>query len=119
MASRSERRAAGSHCERLIEDLLKLAFSPATRPRGQWRHTVRQYRRELERLGCGVHGHLEDRLPRLYERARRRVARDLAGHHGYEAAALLPDACPWTLRQILDPDFEPARRWHLRSARPE
>lgn len=114
MVSKKERSEAGSYCVLVIEHLLKLAYSPAQRARKEWRHTVRLYRRELARFGPGIRPHLEERLPRLYRRARRSAARSMREYRESEAADMLAEECPWTLEQILDPGFEPERRWRLR-----
>jgi hypothetical protein len=46
-------------------------------------------------------------LPKLFARARRQAERGLRKWHEDDAARELPDECPWTLRQLLDPDFWP------------
>jgi hypothetical protein len=44
---------------------------------------------------------LQRRLPRLYDLARRHLARKLERYGEVEVAARLPERCPYTLDQIL------------------
>ncbi len=108
---RSELHAVRSHLVVVLEHLLKLQASTADAPRRGWMLTVQRARSELEeRLTPSLRRHLRAALPRLYTRARRdaRFALELHGEH--EAAAHLPERCPWTLAQLLDPDFWPEPR---------
>ena len=103
--SRRERDAVESHAETIIEHLLKLALSPAPRPRRGWLVTVDKQRAKLGRkLTTSLGNHLRTELPQLYAGVRRPVARALAGGR---AKAALPAVCPYTLDQILDPDWYP------------
>jgi len=104
--SRQERRSVESYVETIIEHLLKLALSPTERPRRGWLVTVDKQRTRLAReLTATLRNHLEAELPALYAGLRRPVARQLAKD------GVPPDAfsaqCPYTLDQILDPDWYP------------
>src|SRR4051812_47122488 len=99
---KSERRAAESQIIRVLEHFLKLAYSPAARPRYGWMKSIAEARRLLDdMLTATLRRHAEDTLPALYDYAR--VAADLAlREHGEDQAAVaLPTVCPYTLTQIL------------------
>lgn len=103
---RSERSAVESHLRTIVEHLLKLAHSPATLPRADWRVTVKRTRDDVaDRLTASLGRGLRDTLDRNYARGRRTAAL------GLERDGLtltdLPEACPWTFEQLLDEDFWP------------
>lgn len=103
---RRERDMVESHIETILEHLLKLALSNADRPRRGWLVTVDKQRARLARkLTTTLRNHLETALPALYAGLRRPVARQLE-KDGVSPGAL-PPACPYTLDQILDPDWYP------------
>jgi hypothetical protein len=103
--SRRERDTVESYVETIIEHLLKLAFSPAQRPRRGWLVTLDKHRTKLARkLTTTLRNHLEAELPTLYAAFGRPFRRQLA-KDGVQAA--LPPNCPYTLEQVLDPDWYP------------
>lgn len=100
--------AIQSQMTRLIEHLLKLEHSAHEQPRRQWMLSVGSARAEIEdRLTTTLRKRLHAALPKLYERARRAATLALEDHGEPEAAASLPPACPYTLDQLLDPDWLP------------
>ena len=105
---RSELHAVQSQLETVIEHLLKLAHSPAAEPRAGWAVTVRRARRALARK---LTPSLRRRLARDFERhwqvAREDARFALTLHGEAEAASRLPERCPWSFEQLLDPDFFP------------
>ena len=104
--SRRERKSIESYVETILEHFLKLALSPAERPRRGWLVTVDKQRVKLAReLTPTLRNHLEAELPALYGGLRRPVARQLEKDH--VPADALPAACPYMLDQILDPDWYP------------
>jgi hypothetical protein len=104
--SRREREMVESYAEMIVEHLLKLAFSRASRPRRGWQVTVDKQRAKLARkLTTNLRNHLEAELATIYAGLRRPVARDL-GRDGSEQDGLSA-TCPYTLDQILDPDWFP------------
>jgi hypothetical protein len=104
--SRRERKSIESYVETILEHFLKLAFSPAERPRRGWLVTVDKQRVKLAReLTATLRNHLEAELPALYAGLRRPVTRQLE-KDGVRVDAL-PTACPYPLEQILDPDWYP------------
>jgi Domain of unknown function DUF29 len=104
--SRRERHSVESHVETILEHLLKLTFSPAQRPRRGWLVTLDRQRARLARqLTTTLRNHLEAELPVLYTALRRPVARQLAKDG---VPPTLPQSCPYTLEQVLDPEWYPA-----------
>jgi hypothetical protein len=115
--SRRERDAVESLAETIIEHFLKLALSPASRPRRGWLVTVDKQRTKLARkLTASLRNHLEAELPALYAGLRRPVARQLEKDRVRSDA--LPVDCPYTLDQILDPDWYPDNAHGLSEPRP-
>jgi hypothetical protein len=103
---RRERDMVESRLETILEHLLKLELSHAGRPRRGWLVTVDKQRAQLARkLSTTLRNHLETTLPALYDGLRRPVGRQL------ENDGLAPDAlpalCPYSLDQLLDPDWYP------------
>jgi hypothetical protein len=78
--------------------------------------TVDKQRAKLARkLTTTLQQHLEAELPALYVGLRRPVARQLEKDRVPPEA--LPAACPYTLEQILDPDWHPENVHGLRDPR--
>ncbi|HET6467999.1 MAG TPA: DUF29 domain-containing protein [Geminicoccaceae bacterium] len=99
---KAEKNAVLSYAERIIEHLLLLEHSPAQEPRRHWAREIRAFRREVERhLTASLRRELRRRLPQLYARLRRDLMADMTAFGEVEAAARLPDRCPYTLDQIL------------------
>ncbi len=108
---RSELHAVQNLLETIVEHLLKLLVSPAEDPRRGWMITVWRSRRELaRRLTPSLRRRLARDLTVHWQAGREaaRFALELHGEHG--AAERLPERCPWTLAQLLDPDFWPHER---------
>ena len=102
-----ERASVESHTETIIEHLLKLQYSPAARPRRGWRLTLRKGRARLKsRLTATLRAHLQQKLADIYADARDAALIGLEIDH--VAADQLPSECPYSLEQILDPDWLPA-----------
>ena len=94
--------AVRSRTRTIMEHLLKLEYSPAVEPRRGWRATVRRTRQDLEDdLTGSLRNLLPDELNELYGRVRRDLAETMRDYDEAEAAAKLPEACPYTLEQIL------------------
>jgi hypothetical protein len=102
--SRRERDTVESYVDTIVEHLLKLAFSPATRPRRGSLVSVDRQRNKLARkLTATLRQHLEVELAALYAGLRRPVGRQLAK----DGVPTLPPSCPYTLDQVLDRDWYP------------
>jgi hypothetical protein len=89
----------------VLVHLLKWQFQPAARSHG-WRIGVVEAReRILEKLADvpSLHGYAADQVDRAYRSALRLVEAEteLMG---------LPEACPWTIEQLLDHGFWPGGR---------
>jgi hypothetical protein len=96
------------HLEVALEHLLKLAVSPAETPRRQWMLSVDRARGAVvERMSASLERRVARAFDRAWVRARRRAELALLDQGEAEAAARLPDRCPWTLGQILDETFWP------------
>jgi len=103
---RSERHALESRLEVLVTHLLKWRYQPEFRTRSRsWRLTILEQRRRLLRLLavspslCPV---LAAVLHESYPYARR-MAQEETGL----ALVTFPEACPWSMAQVLDSDFWP------------
>ncbi|HEX3416796.1 MAG TPA: DUF29 domain-containing protein, partial [Stellaceae bacterium] len=65
---KSERDAVRSQIRRIIEHLLKLAYSPAEQPRFDWMETIVDARQELfDKLTPTLRREVENSLETLYE----------------------------------------------------
>lgn len=110
------RHAVESQLERLVEHLSKLEHSALGAPRRGWAVSVSNARHEIERrLTPTLRRAIERRLPTLYAHARRTARLALLDHPEPEAAAALPETCPYTLDQLLDEDWYPSNRHGLPS----
>jgi hypothetical protein len=115
--SRRERDAVESHAETVLEHLLKLELSNADRPRRGWLVTVDRQRARLARkLTTTLRNHLAAELPALYVGLRRPVLRQLEKDRLQSKS--LASACPYTLDQILDPDWYPVNVHGLENSKP-
>jgi Domain of unknown function DUF29 len=103
---KSQQREVFSRTQQIIRHLLKLHFSASTDARRSWRQTVGEQRDEIELvLTPSLRRELETALATRYERARRTALRDLADHG--ERRVDVPGACPYSVNQVLDPDWLP------------
>ena len=98
-----------SWTRRIIQHLLLLEHSPAREPRAHWVSEIVDFREAIaDRLTKTLRRDLQRRLPTLYDEAVRGLRRKLEAYGEREAAARLPDACPYTLDQVLG-DWWPER----------
>ncbi|MGH7095123.1 MAG: DUF29 domain-containing protein [Stellaceae bacterium] len=104
----SQRDAVRSQVRRVLEHLLKLAHSPSGRPRYGWIGSIIEARAALgDQLSAALRLDIAAALPRLYRDARRRAVASLLEYGEPEAAASLPEACLYTLDDILRDDWYP------------
>ena len=104
--SRRERETVESYVEMIVEHLLKIELSRATRPRRGWLITIDKQRARLARkLTTTLRNHLQAELGALYGGLRRPVARQLEKDDAPSQS--LPSICPYTLEQVLDPEWLP------------
>jgi hypothetical protein len=107
---KEQRNAVRSWVTRILEHLLLLEHVPAEQPRRGWIDEIIDYRDEIEqRLTATLRSDLKRQLPRLYDRARRRLERRLALHGEANLVEGLPQHCPYSLDQVLG-DFWPTSR---------
>ncbi|HYE52716.1 MAG TPA: DUF29 domain-containing protein [Azospirillaceae bacterium] len=107
-----QRHKVESFLENVIEHLLKLEHSPADQPRGVWRRDAFKARAELlRRLTASLRNHLAATLPQRYRLARRTALLGLEQDRVDPAS--LPQECPYSLEQLLDPDWHPGSRHGL------
>jgi Domain of unknown function DUF29 len=99
---RSERDAVRSQIRRIIEHLLKLAYSPAQQPRFDWMASIVEARASLgDKLSPTLQRDAENLLSKLYEDGRDRAELGLRSHGEMQAADNLPADCPYTIDEIL------------------
>jgi len=111
---RSQRHAAESLIERIIEHLLKLEYSPAVEPRRGWLISTLNARTHVHRLlTAAIRREVEPRLEHAYANARRVAVLALWEHGEVSSGDLLPAACPYAFDQVLDEDWFPVNQHGL------
>jgi hypothetical protein len=104
----NRRDAVRSQTERVLEDFLKLEFSPAADPRRLWEDSVDDVRRQLDLLlTASLEAELRQQLDDAFLRARRYAVRALKRYGEDAAAKRLPLSCPYTWEQLRDEDWYP------------
>ena len=105
---KSELDAVESQIIRILEHFLKLAYSPADRPRYGWMGSILDARRILGRkLTRTLRREVEQGFLELYEHARQAAELGLREHGEDDAAGTLPSACPYTFAQVLEKGWYP------------
>jgi hypothetical protein len=100
--------AVRSQVRRILEHLLKLAYSPATQPRYGWMRSINEARTQLgDKLSPTLRKHLQTRLFQLYEEARENAELALKESREDAAADRLPPTCPYRLAQIIERGWYP------------
>ena len=101
-----ERRALASHLENLLVHLLKWRYQPEGCQTGHsWADSIREARVQL---AAGLRDAYVDSPQFRHSAVRRyRVARHEASHQTGLPLATFPEACSWTVEQVLDQDFWP------------
>ena len=98
----------------IIQHFLLVVHSPAPEQRRHWLDEVDEFRNQIEdKLTPTIRRDVEAEFDVIYSRARRNVARKMRRYGEEAAAAALPEACPFTLEQILG-DWEPAANCETR-----
>jgi len=107
---KSERNAVRSQIRRIIEHLLKLAYSPSEDPRYAWMRSIAEARASLrDEITPSLRRDVAAVLPELYRDGRRQAALGLQEHGEHDAAAALPEVCPYTLDHIERDEWYPKR----------
>ena len=105
---RSERDAVRSQTRRIIEHLLKLAYSPAQQPRFDWMASIAEARSTLgDKISPTLRRDAETMLARLYRDGRCLAELALRGYGENHAADALPQQCPYSLEDIFREDWYP------------
>lgn len=105
----SDRRELYGRLTRIVEHLLKLQFSPTDRPKRVWTLSVLNQRSDLEAVlkdSPSLRRAALGRIPQAHKEALKIVER-LMPDEEIELWPDLPRRCPYTLEQILDPDWWP------------
>ena len=103
----SERSAVFSFVRLIIQHFLLATYAPAGDQRQHWLDEVDEFRSQIEdKLTPTIRRDLEAELAAIYGRALRNATRKMRRYGEAAAAAALPDACPYSLEQILG-DWEP------------
>jgi Domain of unknown function DUF29 len=99
--ARRDRREVKSRLTTLLAHVLKWLHQPDQRSRS-WRATIVEQRQELSGLAAGgvLRNHAEAILAEAYEEAVERAAAETG-----LAAESFPAECPYTLEQLLAPEF--------------
>jgi len=101
-----ERREALRRLRRLMQHLLKWQYQPGRRQPGHsWRSTIRTQRAALADM-LDESSSMARELPTLLTKGYP-LARQWARDDTHLPLATFPEACPWTVAQILDDDFWP------------
>jgi hypothetical protein len=105
---KSYRDAVRSQIRRIIEHLLKLAYSPVQRPRFDWMASIAEARATLgDKISPTLRRDAETMLVKLYRDGRRQAELSLRAHGEDRAAEALPQACPYSLEEICREDWYP------------
>jgi Domain of unknown function DUF29 len=105
---RSQRDTVRSQIRRIIEDLLKLAYSPAQQPRFDWMGSIAEARSTLgDKISPTLRQDAEATLARLYRDGRRQAVLALRGYGENQAADALPQHCPFSLEDIFREEWYP------------
>ena len=106
-----KRDAVRSQLRRVLVHLLKLEHSPASDPHRQWRRSIREARAQIDdRLTSTLEAELRADLPRVYGKARRLAAAEMADYGEHSAASAIPAECPYSFEEILAEDWFPPPR---------
>ncbi|HEX6143170.1 MAG TPA: DUF29 family protein [Geminicoccaceae bacterium] len=80
-------------------------------PRASWVESVARARNDLEDvITPTLRRHLRERLPQIYDQARRPTMDPLRRHGERAAADALPGTCPYRLADLLRHDWLPSSR---------
>lgn len=104
---RSEKRAVRSHLVILLQHLLKWQFQPERRS-SSWQNSIDNARDELAELladNPSLSGSfLLESLPEVYSKARKKASDETTIY-----LENFPEECPYSLSEILHPEFLPER----------
>lgn len=105
---KSELHAIESHVERVLEHFLKIEFSGLQDPVRHWRREIKAFRNRLrKRLTASLKRSLIEEFADCYRQACLDASKNL-NDEAFDQR--LPNTCPYTLDQVLDPDWFPEPR---------
>jgi hypothetical protein len=105
---KSERDAVRSQIRRIIEHMLKLAYSPAQQPRFDWMASIAEARATLgDKISPTLRRDAEAMLAKLYRDGRRQAELSLRAYGEDQAVDSLPQSCPYLLDEICREDWYP------------
>jgi hypothetical protein len=105
---KDQRDAVRSHVRRIIEHFLKLQYSPAQEPRYGWMGSITEARSSFDdKITPTLRQLAESELARLYRQGKRQAELGLRQYGEEDAAARLPETCPFTLDEICQDDWYP------------
>jgi len=97
-----------SQIRRIIEHLLKLAYSPAQQPRFDWMASIAEARAALgDKISATLRQDAEAMLAKLYRDGRRQAELSLRAYGEDQAANALPQSCPYSPDDIFREDWYP------------
>jgi hypothetical protein len=103
---KSDRRALASHLTGLVMHLLKWHYQPERRQSGHsWYTSIANHRREIGYVvedSPSLRRLMPELLTKEYAHARR-----IASAETGLPLSTFPEACPWTLEQVVDEEFWP------------
>ena len=106
--------AVESQLRRIMVHFLKLGHGPSEPLRRKWAVSIIDAQAEIDdRSTAPMRGDVEPRLARQSAKARRIAKGERIGRAEPQAAAGLPEACPYTLDQLLDETRRPTNRHGL------
>jgi hypothetical protein len=104
--AKSDRRELRNRTMRVLAHLLKCEFQ-TTRSSRSWEATLVEQRAAIDALledSPSLRGELPQMIERVFASAKRIAAKEMRLERGVER---FPQDCPWTIEQVLDPDFYP------------
>ena len=105
---RSERDAARSQIRRIIEHLLKLAYSPAQQPRFDWMTPIAEARATLgDKISPTLRRDAEAMFAKFYREGRRQAELSLRAYGEDQGVEEMPQSCPYSLDDICREDWYP------------
>jgi len=105
---REQKLALQSLLRQILVHLLKLDYSPAQSPKNHWAEEIIEFRDQAQ-ARIDATPSLKHHAPELFDQAwkqARRAAEKTFALHGERVT--VPECCPYSLAQVLNPDFFPA-----------
>lgn len=106
---REQKLALQSLLRQILLHLVKLQHSPAAAPRSKWTEEIIEFRDQAQ-ARIDATPSLKHHAPELFDKAwqqARRAAQRTFELHGEQVS--VPDICPYSIEQALDPDYFPGR----------